>query len=93
MAPPPNFCSQTCDGTPARDGTLTWHRSPCLGLCERAPAALFTFAGDRPLEQALGPVDAVGVMARLEATPDEIQKIETENELLREQIQTMRLEC
>lgn len=26
-------------------------------------------------------------------TPDEIQRIETENELLREQIQTMRLEC
>jgi hypothetical protein len=26
-------------------------------------------------------------------TPDEIQRIETENELLRQQIQTMRLEC
>jgi hypothetical protein len=26
-------------------------------------------------------------------TPDEIQRIETENELLREQIQSMRLEC
>src|SRR3990172_7456900 len=32
------------EGAPARDGTVTWHRSPCLGLCERAPAALFTFA-------------------------------------------------
>jgi len=26
-------------------------------------------------------------------TPEEIQRIETENELLREQIQSMRLEC
>jgi hypothetical protein len=26
-------------------------------------------------------------------TPDEIQRIETENELLREQVQSMRLEC
>jgi hypothetical protein len=26
-------------------------------------------------------------------TPDEIQRIETENELLREQIQAMRIEC
>jgi hypothetical protein len=26
-------------------------------------------------------------------TPDEIQRIETENELLRQQVQTMRLEC
>jgi NADH-quinone oxidoreductase subunit F len=26
------------------------HASPCLGLCERAPAALRTIAGDEPLE-------------------------------------------
>ena len=32
-------------GAPARDGAATWLRSPCLGLCERAPAALFTIAG------------------------------------------------
>ena len=24
---------------------MTWHRSPCLGLCEQAPAAFFTVAG------------------------------------------------
>ena len=29
----------------------TWLRSPCLGLCERAPAALFTIAGSKPHEE------------------------------------------
>src|SRR6185369_7237557 len=32
-------------GTPDADGRTTWLRSPCLGVCERAPAALFTLAG------------------------------------------------
>src|SRR5690606_3522371 len=27
---------------------LSWHESPCLGLCERAPAALAFCAGDPP---------------------------------------------
>ena len=27
-------------GSPARDGRMTWLRSPCLGVCERAPAAM-----------------------------------------------------
>jgi NADH-quinone oxidoreductase subunit F len=32
-----------------------WQRSPCLGLCERAPAALVTEAGDHPTESVLAP--------------------------------------
>jgi NADH-quinone oxidoreductase subunit F len=60
------------EGAPARDGALTWHRSPCLGLCERAPAALFTIAGERPFEGAAGPIDAAGIVARLEERPTEI---------------------
>jgi NADH-quinone oxidoreductase subunit F len=32
-------------GTPTADGNATWLRSPCLGLCERAPAALWAFRG------------------------------------------------
>jgi NADH-quinone oxidoreductase subunit F len=35
-------------GAPVRDGAATWLRSPCLGLCERAPAALLTVAGEDP---------------------------------------------
>ncbi len=50
----------------ARDGTVAWHRSPCLGLCERAPAAMITVAGERPTTAVAAPVDAVGVLARLD---------------------------
>ena len=31
-----------------------WARSPCLGLCEQAPAALVTLAGPTPIEQSFG---------------------------------------
>ncbi len=34
----------------------TWARSPCLGLCEQAPAALLLQAGERPICQGLGAV-------------------------------------
>jgi NADH-quinone oxidoreductase subunit F len=32
----------------------TWHRSPCLGLCERAPAAMSIQAGVTPRDRAWG---------------------------------------
>src|SRR3954471_1985539 len=35
-------------GAPARDGRVTWLRSPCLGMCELAPAAMVTIAGELP---------------------------------------------
>jgi NADH-quinone oxidoreductase subunit F len=44
----------------ARDG-VEWHRSPCLGLCEKAPAALVTVAGERPFERAFGHATADAV--------------------------------
>jgi NADH-quinone oxidoreductase subunit F len=44
------------------DGRVTWHRSPCLGLCERAPAALVLAAGKPPREQALAPVTAEALL-------------------------------
>ncbi|HEX3129934.1 MAG TPA: NAD(P)H-dependent oxidoreductase subunit E [Thermoanaerobaculia bacterium] len=37
-----------------RDG-MTWHRSPCLGHCERAPVALVTVAGDPAREVSIAP--------------------------------------
>ena len=52
-------------GTPSADGQATWLRSPCLGLCERAPAAMFTVAGPEPRTQVAAPVDAAGVAGRL----------------------------
>jgi len=52
-------------GQAGPDGSTTWLRSPCLGLCDRAPAALFTVAGPEPEKLAVAPIDAVGVSARL----------------------------
>jgi NADH-quinone oxidoreductase subunit F len=43
------------------DGHVTWHRSPCLGLCERAPAALVIAAGDPTREQALAPATSAEI--------------------------------
>jgi NADH-quinone oxidoreductase subunit F len=43
-----------------------WLRSPCLGLCEQAPAVLVTRAGERPLERACGSATAASVMSALE---------------------------
>jgi len=51
-------------------GGATWLRSPCLGQCDRAPAALLTEAGDAPVERELTNVDADGVTAIMAgATP------------------------
>jgi NADH-quinone oxidoreductase subunit F len=43
-----------------------WLRSPCLGQCERAPAALFQAAGERPGEWSLAPAGLEAVLAGLE---------------------------
>lgn len=45
---------------------ITWLRSPCLGLCERAPAALVSAAGPKPWECALAPTTADTVLAAVD---------------------------
>ena len=40
-----------------KTGDVTWSRSPCLGVCERAPAALVFQAGDPATEQLLAPAE------------------------------------
>ena len=52
-------------GGVSADGNQGWLRSPCLGLCERAPAMMVTTAGVEPSVVEAGPVDAAGVVARL----------------------------
>ncbi len=42
-------------GSACAEGRATWLRSPCLGLCERAPAMLTTVAGESPRERVLAP--------------------------------------
>jgi NADH-quinone oxidoreductase subunit F len=48
-------------GQEAAAGDFVWHHSPCLGLCERAPAALVLEAGERPRTAVLGPATAEAV--------------------------------
>ncbi len=40
-------------GTPCLGGKAVWQRSACLGLCERAPAALLSAAGVAPRERVV----------------------------------------
>jgi NADH-quinone oxidoreductase subunit F len=52
-------------GQPSADGQSTWMRSPCLGLCERAPAVLIQRAGEGQTDEAIAPSDLEGVLAAL----------------------------
>jgi NADH-quinone oxidoreductase subunit F len=47
------------------NGTSIWLESPCLGMCERAPAVLVTRAGADPADHAIAPATAGRVAAAL----------------------------
>ena len=65
-------------GSRCSGGRAIWFRSQCLGLCERAPAALITSAGNKSQERVLAPASAeavrslvnAAVQGRLPAEPD-----------------------
>jgi len=57
-------------GTAIPGTNATWMRSPCLGLCDHAPAALLTQAGTEPVERLGGPVTTAEVEAMLRRGPD-----------------------
>ncbi len=65
-------------GSPCSGGRAIWLRSQCLGLCERAPAALVSSAGEKSHERVLAPASAGAVRSllddaiqgRLPAEPD-----------------------
>jgi NADH-quinone oxidoreductase subunit F len=68
-------------GAPCLSGRASWQRSSCLGLCERAPAALITVAGEKPRERVIAPTTAKGISAAVaEAAsgklPDEIDTLD-----------------
>ncbi len=42
-------------GAPDAAGSAAWYRSPCLGLCDRAPAALIERAGKHHAEARVAP--------------------------------------
>jgi NADH-quinone oxidoreductase subunit F len=54
-------------GSATVDGQATWYRSACLGMCERAPAALLSVSGERPYEKVLAPASAAMVSKALAA--------------------------
>jgi NADH-quinone oxidoreductase subunit F len=47
----------------------TWHRSPCLGLCDRAPAALVERAGAAHDERQVAPITIGAAQAILRGAP------------------------
>jgi NADH-quinone oxidoreductase subunit F len=53
-------------GSSYAGGQAAWQRSACLGLCERAPAALITAAGKTPRERVFAPATADGVYSALQ---------------------------
>lgn len=46
-----------------------WKHSPCLGVCERAPAAMAVEAGDPPHEHLIGPATASEIVLALNDGP------------------------
>ena len=57
---------------PAGHGEPLWLRSPCLGLCDQAPAALVTVAGPKPAERLVGNLTVARAkdLLKSDAAPD-----------------------
>jgi NADH-quinone oxidoreductase subunit F len=55
----------------ANGSGVTWVRSPCLGQCERGPAALIQRAGERPQRTAEAPASIGMLTAALDGGPDQ----------------------
>ena len=53
-------------------GTASWQPSPCLGLCERAPAVLVTQAGDHAHEAVIAPAVVGDVAAAVRTGLNEL---------------------
>jgi NADH-quinone oxidoreductase subunit F len=52
-------------GEPADGGRATWVRSPCLGQCERAPAALYQCSGEGRADRTLTSATLDAIVAGL----------------------------
>jgi len=67
-------------GQPCAGGKAIWQRSACLGLCERAPAALVTAAGEKPGKRVIAPATAENVSSAVSdaakgKSPEEIDTL------------------
>jgi NADH-quinone oxidoreductase subunit F len=56
------------EGAPAADGGAAWVRSPCLGMCEQAPAVLGQRAGRPDVTLGGATVDTFHAIARPDST-------------------------
>jgi NADH-quinone oxidoreductase subunit F len=54
-------------GSSMLEGKAIWYRSSCLGMCERAPAALLSIAGDQPRERVIAPASEAVLMGAIAA--------------------------
>jgi NADH-quinone oxidoreductase subunit F len=52
------------EGT-SSDQRTTWHRTPCLGMCEHAPAVLIRTAGPNPSDRALASAEVSDIFGAL----------------------------
>jgi NADH-quinone oxidoreductase subunit F len=48
------------------DNDAVWLRSPCLGLCDQAPAGFLQVAGEKPVERLFGHADLKGLKRLLD---------------------------
>ncbi|MGE5227350.1 MAG: NAD(P)H-dependent oxidoreductase subunit E [Planctomycetaceae bacterium] len=55
--------------TPTADGGATWHRSPCIGMCELAPAVLVQTSGPQTQDLAFGRADPATIAPFLAPAP------------------------
>jgi NADH-quinone oxidoreductase subunit F len=53
-------------GSPCHGGKAIWLRSQCLGLCERAPAALVTAAGTKARDRVSAPATSEAIRSLVE---------------------------
>ncbi len=63
-----------CGAPDDANSAATWIPSPCLGLCERAPAVLVTEAGDRASEAVIAPATPADVAVALRVPMHELSK-------------------
>jgi NADH-quinone oxidoreductase subunit F len=72
------------EGTPCLDGKAAWFRSPCLGLCDQAPAALVRAAGTSPREWAIAQATPASIRATLQDCASGGDRVKESQPLLQE---------
>lgn len=63
------------EGQPSADGRATWQRSPCLGMCDRAPAVLIQRSGLEQVDESLAPTTIDGVLEALRRDASQVVEV------------------